>query len=85
MYHMKTANIRELRHSTTTVLGWVEQGESVQITRRNKVVAVISAPVPETPGKIRLPDYRARLAAIFNDKTLPITGTEIVSYGRGDR
>jgi prevent-host-death family protein len=82
---VKTTNISELKHSTSTVLDWVEQGETVQITRRNKVVAVISAPVPETPDKIQLPDYHARLAAIFDDKTLPMTGTEIVSYGRGER
>ena len=67
------------------MLGWVEQGETVRITRRNKAVAVISAPVPETPEEILLPDYHARLAGIFGDKTLPMTGTEIVSYGRGER
>ena len=85
MCHMKTTNIRELKHCTTTVLGWVEQGECVQITRFNKVVAVISAPAPEIPEEIRLPDYYARLARIFADRTLPMTGTEIVSYGRGER
>jgi antitoxin (DNA-binding transcriptional repressor) of toxin-antitoxin stability system len=82
---VKTTNISELKHSTSAVLAWVEQGETVQITRRNKVVAVISAPVPETPGEIELPNYHARLAAIFGDKTLPMTGTEVVSYGRGER
>jgi len=46
---------------------------------------VISAPPPETPEEIRLPDYHARLARIFADKTLPMTGTDIVSYGRGER
>ena len=86
MCHMKTTNIRELKHCTTTVLGWVEQGESVQITRFNKVVAVLAPPpVPETTGEIALPDYHARLARIFADRTLPMTGTEIVSYGRGER
>jgi len=39
---VKTANISELKHSTTALLEWVEQGETVQITRRNKVVAVLS-------------------------------------------
>ena len=84
---MKTTNIRELKHSTTTVLGWVERGESVQITRFNKVVAVLSPPPTGKPGKKRLirRDFEKDLREIFGDRILPTTGTEIVSYGRGER
>ena len=82
---VKKTNIRELKHATSTVLGWVEQGESVEITRRNKVVAVISPPPPESSQKIVRPDYEARLTAIFGDKILPTTANELMDYDRGDR
>jgi antitoxin (DNA-binding transcriptional repressor) of toxin-antitoxin stability system len=82
---MKTTNIRELKHATSTVLEWVEQGETVQITRRNKVVAILSPPPVEKPKKIKRPDYEARLQEIFGDRILPTTGNELMDYDRGDR
>ncbi len=81
---MKTTNIRELKHATSTVLGWVEQVESVEITRRNKVVGIIVPPTPEKLEDIPL-DYYQRLETLFHDFTKPMTGAEIVSYGRGER
>jgi len=87
MCQMRTANIRELKHSTTTVLGWVEQGESVQITRFNKVVAILAPPPTGKPGKKRAirRDFEKDLREIFGDRILPTTGTELVDYDRGLR
>lgn len=81
---MKTTNIRELKHATSTVLEWVEQGESVEITRRNKVVGIIVPPSSEKLDEIPS-DYYQRLETLFHDFSKPMTGTEIVSYGRGER
>jgi antitoxin (DNA-binding transcriptional repressor) of toxin-antitoxin stability system len=81
---MKTTNIRELKHATSTVLEWVEQGESVKITRRNKVVAIIVPPTSEETEDVSS-DYYERLEKLFYDFTKPMTGAEIVSYGRGER
>ncbi|MBC7979786.1 MAG: hypothetical protein H7Y36_04400 [Armatimonadetes bacterium] len=47
---MKTTDIRELKHSMSTVFKWVAQGETVEVTRRNKVVGIISPPATETSG-----------------------------------
>ena len=38
MLDMKTASIRDVQHRLSKVLAWVEKGEEVQITRRNKPV-----------------------------------------------
>ncbi len=81
---MKTTNIRELKHATSTVLEWVEQGESVEITRRNKVVGIIVPPSPEKAEDVSS-DYYERLEKLFYDTSKPMTGSEIVSYGRGER
>jgi len=81
---MRTTNIRELKHSTSTVLEWVEQGESVEITRRNKVVGIIIPPGSEKADAIPS-DYYQRLETLFYDFTKPMTGAEIVAYDRGDR
>ncbi|WP_367874728.1 type II toxin-antitoxin system Phd/YefM family antitoxin [Luteolibacter sp. Populi] len=82
---MKTTNIRELKHATSTVLEWVERGETVQITRHNKVVAILSPPLEEKRTKIKRPDFEARLKEIFGDRILPSTGQDIMDYDRGER
>jgi antitoxin (DNA-binding transcriptional repressor) of toxin-antitoxin stability system len=79
---MRVTTIRELKHDTTTVLGWVAAGESVEVRRRNKPVAVLSP-----PGRKKrpiLPDFKARLREIYGDHTLPTTGSELIAQSRGD-
>jgi antitoxin (DNA-binding transcriptional repressor) of toxin-antitoxin stability system len=86
---MKSTNIRELKHSTSVVLGWVAEGESVQITRRDQVVGIIVPPLAaEVNPAVKPPppaDFYQRLEALFHDRKRPMTGTELVSYARGER
>jgi antitoxin (DNA-binding transcriptional repressor) of toxin-antitoxin stability system len=81
--HMKSITIRKLRHDTSTVLEWVAQGESVEVCRRNRAVAMLT-PL-RTEGQIERPDFRSRLRDIYGDKVLPATGTELVNQSRGER
>jgi antitoxin (DNA-binding transcriptional repressor) of toxin-antitoxin stability system len=81
---MKTASIRELKHDTTTVLGWVAAGEPVEIQRRGKPVAVLSRPASRVKPSAR-PDFAARLQAIYGDKVLAVTATQLLADERGDR
>ncbi len=81
---MKTASIRELRHDTTTVLGWVKSGERVEIQRRGKPVAMLSRPGRKGKPPAR-PDFAARLKAIYGDRELPVTATELLARERDDR
>lgn len=82
---MKTTNIRELKHATSTVLSWVAEGETVEITRHNQVVGVIVPPTPKNPKEARRPRFASRLKKMWGDRVLPTTGVEIVSDGRGER
>jgi len=69
---MKTATVRQLRHQFGTVLNWVEAGEPVEISKRGKIIALLSPPparVPPPPRK--RPDFAARLKRIYGDQVLP--------------
>lgn len=79
---MKTTTIRELKHETGKVLGWVARGETVEVRRRRKPIARLSP--PEQPPTVERPDFVGRLRAIYRTKTLRSTGTAVVSDARGD-
>lgn len=68
---MKTATLRQLRHEFGSVLALVEQGEAVEITKRGRIIALLSPPprVKATPAKSR-PDFAARLKRIYGDQVL---------------
>jgi antitoxin (DNA-binding transcriptional repressor) of toxin-antitoxin stability system len=79
---MKTATIRELRHDTTTVLSWVTHGESVEVRRHGKPVAVLSQR-PRKSSVVR-PDFLARIRGIYGNRVLSTPATELVSEARGE-
>lgn len=80
---MKRTTIRELKHETTKVLSMVEAGESVEVRRHNRLVAVLNPPERKTAGQ--RPDFAGRLAGIYGQDVLGTTGTELVNELRGDR
>lgn len=81
---MGKTSIRELKHATSAVLEKVKRGETLQITRRNQVVAVLGPP-PSTSGAVNRPDFAARLRELWGDRRLPTTATELLTEERGDR
>ncbi len=59
---MKTASIRQVRHDFNTVRDWIDAGEQVEISKRGKVVALLSPPPPVKALRSRKrPDFAARL------------------------
>ncbi len=69
---MKTATIRQIRHDFSTVLHWVEGGEQVEVSKRGKIVALITPPPAPKPSRSRKrPDFAARLKRIYGDMVLP--------------
>jgi len=83
MYHMKTATVREIRNEFAKVLGWIEDGEQVEITKRRRVVARL-VPVKPKAKKIEWPDFEARRKKTFPNgvKGKPIS--EILDEARGE-
>jgi len=49
---MKTATVRELRNHYSKILRWVDSGEEVRVSRRNKIVAKVVPVKASAPGKI---------------------------------
>ena len=80
---MKTTTIRELRHDTTTVLGWVAGGESVEVQRRGVPVAILSP--QRRKNRTVKPDFLARIQATYGDTVLSTTATDLVAKSRGER
>ncbi len=68
---MKTATVRQLRHDFGSVLNWVEEGEAVSISKRGRIIALLSPPPSPKPRKPKKrPDFLGRLKRIYGDKVL---------------
>jgi prevent-host-death family protein len=65
---MKRATVRQLRQDFGSVLNWVEAGEAVGISKRGKIIALLSPPRAARPRKPRKrPDFAGRLKRIYGD------------------
>jgi len=81
MYHMKKASVRDLRYAFPKIERALRAGEEIQIAKRGRVIARL---VPEHPTADR-PDFLARLKKIYGERTLPISGAELISRERDER
>jgi antitoxin (DNA-binding transcriptional repressor) of toxin-antitoxin stability system len=80
MYHMTKASVRDLRYEFKKIERLLHQGEEVLITKRRRVIARLVPENPQTPPE--LPDFRARVRAIYGDKVLAVSGADLVSEDR---
>lgn len=80
MYHMKYASIRDLRYQFSKIERLLREGQDIQLTKRNKVIARI---VPAQNDVAQLPDFASRLREIYGSKTLKASGAELLSRDRG--
>jgi antitoxin (DNA-binding transcriptional repressor) of toxin-antitoxin stability system len=79
MYHMKTVSIRDLRYHFPKVERLLQHGETVQITKRKRVVGTLSPPEP--PAAPQMPDFMARMKKI-RKRPLKISWAELVAQDR---
>jgi prevent-host-death family protein len=54
MLDMKRASLRQVQHHLSDVMKWVDEGEEVEITRRNRTVAKL---VPARPAPSSYADW----------------------------
>ena len=65
---MKTATVRDLRNNFSKLEAWLNDGQEIQIEKRGKPVAVLSAVSKNGPKKRILPDWEARRKATWGDR-----------------
>ncbi len=64
---MKTATVADLRNNFRRVSAAIENGESVEITRRGRVIATL-VPGPARKRKLVKPDFMAQLKEVWGDR-----------------
>ena len=80
---MAKATIRDLRYHFDRVEAQLERGESIEITRRGRVVARLMP--PDHSGKPpKRPDFLKRMKETFGDRVFPSV-MEILDETRKDR
>lgn len=82
---MKTATVRQIRHDFGTVLNWVEDGEQVAISKRGKVVALLTPPPAAKSVRTRKrPDLAARLRLRDGDRVIMARAMDdILDFNKG--
>lgn len=79
MYHMKKASVRDLRYGFRKIERLLHEGEEIQITKRQHVIARL---VPECTPTTKVPDFLARLRSIYGDKILTPSGADLIAADR---
>lgn len=80
---MKSTTIRQLKHETSKVLGWVADGQTVEVQRRKEPIAVLA---PVRPGlRVRRPNFEARIRQVYGGTILDQSATELIAEARGER
>ena len=80
MYHVKQASVRDLRYNFPAVERMLRQGETIEITKRKRVIGKLSPVEPE--AKPKLPDFMARLQRIYGNKVLKVTAAQRIREER---
>ena len=64
---MKSASVADLRNRFPSVYRWIEEGETVELTKRGRIVARI-VPAPRVKkGKFTMPDFAAMRRKILGE------------------
>ena len=79
-----TVSMRELQQNLKQVIGRVERGETLELTRRRRVVALL-VPAAEARPVPPWPDLEARARAVFGDRIITPSPSAQLIEDRGER
>jgi prevent-host-death family protein len=79
-----SVSVRELQQNLKRVMARVERGETVEVTRRRRPVARL-APARVTRPLADWPDLEARTRAVFGDRMVYPSASDVVIEERGGR
>ena len=80
MHHMKRASVRDLRYNFPAVERMLRQGETIEITKRKRVIGTLTPVAPAT--KPVLPDFMARLRSIYGNRKLKPSNAVLIARER---
>ena len=75
-------SMRELQQNLKKVIERVERGETVELTKRRRIVAHL-VPAAEVRSVPPWPDLEARARAIFGDRVIKPAGSTLLLRARG--
>ncbi|HEX5222183.1 MAG TPA: prevent-host-death family protein [Verrucomicrobiae bacterium] len=75
---MKTASVQELPQQWPEILRWVAEGEEVQVTQQDKVIARVLPPATAAQ-----PDFLARAKAVWGEQPAGKPLSAMVAEARG--
>jgi antitoxin (DNA-binding transcriptional repressor) of toxin-antitoxin stability system len=84
MPDMRKVSVRELQQQLRRVLELVQRGETVEITKRHRVIARLS-PTQQPRARTAWPDLEARSRKVLGDRVLSPGGMEEILTDRGAR
>ncbi|HUA34122.1 MAG TPA: hypothetical protein VMA09_10990 [Candidatus Binataceae bacterium] len=76
---MGKASIRDLRYNFPEIERRLQRGETIEITRRKRVIARLEPVMPEVP---QMPDFLGRTRAIFGKRVIKPSGAELLARER---
>jgi prevent-host-death family protein len=82
---MKTVSVRELQQKLKTVLQRVERGETVELTRRRRVIARLSPARPRPRRQVVWPDLDQRARQVLGNRMVTPPPSVQVGADRGQR
>jgi prevent-host-death family protein len=78
-----TISVRELQQNLKRVIARVEQGQVIEVTRHGRRVARL-APMSQGPV-LPWPDLDARTRAVFGDRVVTPSASDMIVGDRGER
>jgi len=81
---MKTATVRDLRTKFPVLARWLDDGQSIEITRRGRVIARLTRVGADKARKAKKPDMMKQLREIYGDYVMPEDEAKaILDYNKG--
>jgi antitoxin (DNA-binding transcriptional repressor) of toxin-antitoxin stability system len=80
MHPMKQASVRDLRYNFPAVERMLRQGETIEITKRKRVIGKLM-PV-ESKAKVEMPDFIARMRKTFGNRKFKVSFAQRIAEER---
>jgi antitoxin (DNA-binding transcriptional repressor) of toxin-antitoxin stability system len=77
---MTKASVSDLRYRFRKLEDLLRQGQEIQITKRNRVIATLVPAKKE--ARIELPDFEARLKKIYGNRKMKVSGAKLIARDR---